>query len=147
MSLKKKNKQFNNNKILNHHTVLHANKIFGYNMIKVTFVKIVKILSTNKKIQIDEKILTQDNYFSNKLPYADKKIREILMNMVNTTFNSTEDMINKFQNLRGKTMLKFQKNPSNFYDEKHIRNFKFKKTLFVKMLLKVLAKFIMKFYC
>ena len=31
------------------------------------------------------------------------------MNMVNTTFNSTEDMINKLQELKGKTKLKFYK--------------------------------------
>ena len=29
--------------------------------------------------------------------------------MVNTTYNSTEDMINKLQQLKGKTKLKFYK--------------------------------------
>ena len=29
------------------------------------------------------------------------------MNMVNATYNSTEDMINKLKHLRGKTRLKF----------------------------------------
>ena len=35
------------------------------------------------------------------------------MNMVNTTYNSTEDMINKLQQLKGKTKLKFYKFISN----------------------------------
>ena len=39
------------------------------------------------------------------------------MNMVNTTYNSTEDMINKLQQLKGKTKLNFFKNISNNYNE------------------------------
>ena len=31
------------------------------------------------------------------------------MNMANTTYNSTEDMINKLQSVKGKTKLKFIK--------------------------------------
>ena len=45
------------------------------------------------------------------------------MNMVNTTYNSTEDMINKLQSLKGKTKLKFNKNISNYYDEMKRKNF------------------------
>ena len=62
------------------------------------------------------------------------------MNMVNTTYNSTEDMINEIQQLKGKTKLKFYKNKSNFHDEMKDKNF-----LLLKML-KVLVKFIMKYY-
>ena len=43
------------------------------------------------------------------------------MNMVNTTYNSTENMINKLQELKGKTKLKFYKNISNYYDKMNIR--------------------------
>ena len=43
------------------------------------------------------------------------------MNMVNTTYNSTDDMINKLQQLKGKTKLKFYKNISNYYDNMNIR--------------------------
>ena len=43
------------------------------------------------------------------------------MNMVNTTNNSTEVMINKLQQLKGKTKIKFHKNISNFYDNMNIR--------------------------
>ena len=37
--------------------------------------------------------------------------------MVNTTYNSTEDKINKIQQLKGKLKLKFYKNISKNYDE------------------------------
>ena len=43
--------------------------------------------------------------------------------MVNTKYNSTEDMINKLQELKGKTKLKFYKNISNYYTEMRKRNF------------------------
>ena len=39
------------------------------------------------------------------------------MNMVNTTYNSIEDMINKLQELKGKTKLQFHKNISKYYHE------------------------------
>ena len=41
------------------------------------------------------------------------------MNMVNTTYNSTEDMNNKLQQLKGKTKLKFYKK-SKYYDNMNI---------------------------
>ena len=37
------------------------------------------------------------------------------MNMVNTIYNSTEDMINKLQEIKEKTKLKFRKNLSEYY--------------------------------
>ena len=43
------------------------------------------------------------------------------MNMVNTTYNSTKDMVNNLQQLKGKTKLKFYKNISIYYDEMNIR--------------------------
>ena len=43
--------------------------------------------------------------------------------MVNTTNNSSEDMINKLQELKGKTKLKFYKNISNYYTEMKNKNF------------------------
>ena len=43
--------------------------------------------------------------------------------MINTTYNSTEDMIKKLQSLKGKTKLKFYKSLSNYYDEMKNRNF------------------------
>ena len=52
--------------------------------------------------QIDKKVLRQDHYFSTRLNHASKKMRDIWMNMVNTTYNSTDDMIDKLQNLKGK---------------------------------------------
>ena len=41
--------------------------------------------------------------------------------MVNTTYKSTEDMINKAQSLKGKTKLKFYKKLSNQYGIMFIR--------------------------
>ena len=38
------------------------------------------------------------------------------MNMVNTSYNTTEDMINKLQQLKRKTKLKFYKYISNFIE-------------------------------
>ena len=70
-----------------------------------------------QKHQIDKKLLRQESDFSTRLNYANKKIRDIWINMVNTTYNSTEDMINKLQQLKGKTKLKFYKNLSNYYTE------------------------------
>ena len=43
--------------------------------------------------------------------------------MVNTNYNTTEDMIDKLQQLKGKTKLKFYKNISNYYTEMENKNF------------------------
>ena len=76
-----------------------------------------------QKHQIDKNVLRQDRDFSSRLNYANKKIREVYINMVNTTYNSTEDMINKLQSLKGKSKLKFYKNISNYYIEMKNKNF------------------------
>ena len=60
-----------------------------------------------QKRHIDIKVLRQGRDFSTRLNYANKKIREIYLNMVNTNYNTIEDMINKLQSLKGKTKLKF----------------------------------------
>ena len=56
--------------------------------------------------------------------------------MVNTTYNSTHDIINKLQSLEGKTKLKLYQNISNFCDELNIRrqsgNSQFEKDSFSK---------------
>ena len=76
-----------------------------------------------QKHQIDKKVLRQFHDFSTRLNYANKRIREIYINMVNTDYNSTEDMINKLQELKGKTKLKFHKNINNYYNEMKNKNF------------------------
>ena len=76
-----------------------------------------------QKHQIGKKLLRQDRDFSTRLKYANKKIRDIWMNMVNTTYISTEDMINKLQELKGKTKLKCYKNISNYYTELKYKKF------------------------
>ena len=45
------------------------------------------------------------------------------MNMVTTNFNSTEDMIDKLQQFKGKTKLKVYKNISIYYTEMKNKNF------------------------
>ena len=85
-----------------------------------------------QKHQIDKKVLRQDRYFSTRLNYAYEKI-DIWMNMVNTNYNSTVDMINKLQNLKGKTKLKFYKNISNDYHGMKIRIFKTQQDPFAKI--------------
>ena len=85
-----------------------------------------------QKHQIDKNILRQSRDFSTRLNYANTKIREIYINMVNTTYNSTEDMINKLQSLKGKTKLKFYKNISNYYTEMKNKNFQTQEDPFAK---------------
>ena len=48
-----------------------------------------------QKHQIDKNVLRQSRDFSNRLNYANKKIREIYINVVNTNSNTTEDVIGK----------------------------------------------------
>ena len=62
-----------------------------------------------QKHQIDKKVRRQDRDFSTRLNYANKKIRDIWINMVNNNYNSTEDRINKLQELKFKTKLIFFK--------------------------------------
>ena len=82
--------------------------------------------------QIDKNVLRQSHDFSTRLNYANKKIREIYVNMVNTNFNSTEDMINKLQQLKGKIKLKFYKNINNYYIEMKNKNFQTQQDPFSK---------------
>ena len=52
--------------------------------------------------------------------------------MVNTTYNSSEDMINKLQSLKGKTKLKFYKNISDYHIEMKSKNFQTQEDPFAK---------------
>ena len=75
----------------------------------VYYCKNCEYIISIQKNQIDEKILKQERDFSTRLNFANKNIRDIWMNLINTTSNSTEDMIDKLQRLKGKTNLKFYK--------------------------------------
>ena len=69
------------------------------------------------------------------------------MNMVNTTYNSTLEMIDKLKELKGKKKIKiFIKIYTIIILKRKIKSFKLKKILFLKTL-KLLVKFIMKYYC
>ena len=50
--------------------------------------------------------------------------------MVNTTYNSTEDMINKLQSLNGKTKIKLYKNVRDYYIEMKNKSFQTKEDPF-----------------
>ena len=54
------------------------------------------------------------------------------MNLVNTTYNSTEDLIIKLQQLKRKTKLKYNRNISNYYNEKKHKNFQTQEDPFSK---------------
>ena len=96
------------------------------------YCKNCEYIINKQKHQIDKKVRRQYHNFSTRLNYAIKKIREIYINMVNTTYNSTEDMINKLQQLKGKTKLKFYKNISNYYIEMKNKNVQTQEELFAK---------------
>ena len=70
------------------------------------YCKNCKFIINKPKHQIDKNVLRQSRDFSTRLNYANKKIRAIWMNMVNTNYNTTEDLIIKLQELKGKTKLK-----------------------------------------
>ena len=85
-----------------------------------------------QKHQIDKKVFRQDHDFSTRLNFANKKIREIYINMVNTTYSSIKDMIDKLQQLKRKTKIKFYKKINNYYIEMKTENFQTQKDTFSK---------------
>ena len=129
----------------------------GYIIDTFTSVDIQEIVKTGGKvIQISESVnyrekfkvspfrKVKDKIFALRQKYKKGKndamqlLLKLLMNslygesIVNTTYNSTEGMIIKLQQLKGQTKLKFYKNLSNYYDEMNIRKFKFEQDLFSK---------------
>ena len=62
-------------------------------------------------------ILRQNKSFSTRLPFAKEKIRELKFSMVNKKPKTVEEMLNKSQNLKGKTKIKFHQDFSSCYDE------------------------------
>ena len=70
------------------------------------YCKTCEYIINKQKHQIDKNNLRHDRDFSTRINYAHKKIRDIWMNMVHTTYTSTEDMIDKLQQLKGKTKIK-----------------------------------------
>ena len=86
------------------------------------YCKICEYIINKQKHQIDKNVFRQSHDFSTRLNYANKQIRDIWMNIVNTNYNSTKAMIDKLISLKGKTKLKFYKNVGNFYVELKKRN-------------------------
>ena len=103
----------NNNQKINHQIVHAVNKKKWLEFDRGYYCKNCENIINKQKHQINKNILRQDRDFSTRLNYPNTKIREIYINMVNTIYNSTEDMIDKLQQLKGRTKLKFYKNISN----------------------------------
>ena len=59
----------------------------------------------------------RSSIFSTRLPYTNEKVTEINCSMVHATYISTQDMIYKLQQLKGKTKLKLYEKISDYYDE------------------------------
>ena len=89
---------------------------------KGSYRKNYEYIFNKQKHQIVKKVLRQDRDSSTRLNYANKKIREIWMNTVNTNYNSKEGMNNKLQELKGKSKSKFYKTISIFYNEMKNKN-------------------------
>ena len=66
------------------------------------YCKNCEYIVNKQKHQFDKNVLRQDRDFSSRLNYANKKIRKIWMNMVNTDYNSTEDMIDELRQFKEK---------------------------------------------
>ena len=73
------------------------------------------------KHQIDKKVLRQDRDFSTRLNFANKKMKKIWINLLNTNCQSSEDMIIKLQELKGKTKLKIYNIINKYYVNINIR--------------------------
>ena len=84
------------------------------------------------KHQINKNVFIQGRDFSTRLKDANTKIREFYINMVNTKYNTTEDMINKIRSLKGKTNIKLCKNINNYYTEMKKENFQTQQDAFIK---------------
>ena len=65
----------------------------------------LEIIINKQKHEIDMKVRGQGDNFSTRLPYAFEKIRNIWMNIVKTTYNSTQDLIDKLQEVKFKTKI------------------------------------------
>ena len=128
--LKNRNKQPNIQQQLPNCLSCKRNNWFEFD--KGYYCRNCEYIINKQRHQIDKNILRQGRNFSTRLNYANKKIREKYINMVNTTYKSTEDMTNKLQSLKGKTKLKFYKNISNYYIEMKNRNFQTQEDPFVK---------------
>ena len=120
--LKIKNLLFNN-KNLNHLIVLIVIEITGKNLIRLLLQNLRIYYQQAKTSKLIKKILKHNRDFPTRLNYAKTKIREIYIDMVNTKYNSTQDMIIKLQQLKGKTKLKIYENINNFNNEMKDKNF------------------------
>ena len=84
------------------------------------YCKICECIINKQKHQIEKKVVRQSQDFSSRLNYSIKKIREIY---VNIAYLSLDNVIEKLQQLKGRSKLKFYKNISDYFKE--MKNKKF----------------------
>ena len=80
---------------------------------------ICEYIINKEKHQIDKKVLRQSQDFSSRLNYSIKRIREIY---VNIALFSLVYVIDKLQQLKGRSKLKIYKNISEYYKEMKNKN-------------------------
>ena len=69
-----------------------------------------------QKHRKDKEVLIQDKIYSTRWHHPSKETRELCFPMVNTMFESSEDINNKLQSLKDKTEKKFCQKISNYLD-------------------------------
>ena len=79
--------------------------------------EVCDVIMNKTKKEMGKKVFRQSKNFSTRLPYGEKKLKEIYDNMSQTKYKSYQEMIDKLQLLKGKTKLKYRQNYSNVYSE------------------------------
>ena len=105
----KRNYQFYNNQNINHPNCRRCKRNNWLEFDKGWHCQNREYNIGKSKHQCGKKFRRRDHDFPTRLPYANKKIREIYVSMAYTTYISTEDTIDNLQGLRGKTKLEFYK--------------------------------------
>ena len=100
------------------------------------FCQICEYNINKQKHQIDKMVLGQDHNFSTRLRFADKNTRGKNFPLANIKYDTSQDMINKVEQLKGKTNLKFYQKVGKYYDEMNYRRqsgyFRFEEDVFSK---------------
>ena len=71
------------------------------------------------------------------MPYANEKITEKIFSIMKTTYKRMEQTMNKLQNLKVKTSIKFHQDLINFWDESNYLRQKKTSVLLLKKILPV----------
>ena len=115
-----------------------ANNEQGLKLLKTFIVVIVILIIINESVLWIKKYFGKnDKIFSSRLPYANRKFREIYFCKTNVKYRTTEDFITNLKESKGKTKLKFCQNIRNVYDEmkygQQNKTFQFEEDSFAKI--------------